>query len=107
MRPRDGLEAKRRRGRARNCRDARRQLRQPLASLGAVGDVHGCDRGGAIGGAERVRVDVGVRLLPHRLDQLGAAGDEPAVDAERLAERADEDVHARAAVLLGAPPGGP
>ena len=49
--------------------------------------------GRRIRGAERVRVDVGVGLLAHGFDQLGAAGDEPAVDAEGLAERADEDVH--------------
>ena len=62
-------------------------------------------RRGGVGRAERVRVDVGVRLLPHRFDELGAAGDESAVDAERLAERADEDVDARAAVLFGAASG--
>ena len=104
MRPGDRLEAQRGQALAELPR-ARAQVGQPLAALGAVGDVDGRHGRRAVGRAERVRVDVGVGLLPHGLDQLGAAGDEAAVDAEGLAEGADQDVHARAAVLLGAAPG--
>jgi hypothetical protein len=41
---------------------SRAQAGEPLAPVVTVGDVDRLDRGRAVGRAERVRVDVGVRL---------------------------------------------
>ena len=81
------------------------QVTQPLPALGAVGNVDCLDGCGAVGHAQWVGVDVGIRLLTHRLDQFHAAGNKASVHSKCLAEGADNDIRLGGGKFRGAPPG--
>ena len=81
---------------------ARLEVRESRPALGGVRDVDRLHRRCCVCRAQRIGINVGIGFLPHGLDGLGACRDESTVHPERLPERADKNVDAGAAMLLGA-----
>ena len=78
------------------------ELAEQMQALRAIADIHRPAGRGAIGQAERVGINIGIGLLPYRLNDRGARRDKSTIDTKGLTESTDDNIRLRATEFRGA-----